>query len=78
MSVVTTAPAAMVAPHIFSCFHLHLILSAQNAWPGAVSESYPINFRFIPGRGLAMKVRFKNLDQCEYVDDVITRIFDQV
>ena len=43
-----------------------------------VSESYPINFRFIPGRGLAMKVRFKNLDQCEYVDDVITRIFDQV
>ena len=43
-----------------------------------VSETYEINFRLIPGKGLAMKLWFKNLEDSVNIDETITQIFNKV
>ena len=55
---------------------LALVMAAQHFFE--VVETYRVKFRRIPGRGLAMKIRFRNLSEAEYLDDAICSVFDTV
>ena len=43
-----------------------------------VLETNKIKFKRIPGKGLAMRIRFRNLGDSLFVDDTVTEIFDSV
>ena len=43
-----------------------------------VTDSFSVKFKMVPGNGVGIKIRLKNLDRAAFADETLIAIFDKV